>query len=307
MDGISGIGECVAERDPYYLPETNGTVAQVLKDFLVPLAFGAELGHPRDLAPALARVRGHEMAKAALEMAVWELWARREGVPLHRVLGGRGGAILAGVSVGLQAGVGWWMVSSGLSERVSVAPERLMIHLSLALLLFMGLLWCGFEAWAGQGRLDARGPWARGGLGLTVLIFIQSMLGALVAANQAGKVYNDWPLMNGRFFPADYAADGLWQTLAHSHAAVQFNHRIFGYLVFFLLIAFAVTARRSRLVQPQVRAGAYLLSGLGVFQVCLGVATVLMVAPLWLSISHQIVATLLLGVSVWLTWRARRL
>jgi cytochrome c oxidase assembly protein subunit 15 len=208
---------------------------------------------------------------------------------------------------GLQGAVGWWMVSSGLSDRVSVAPERLMIHLSLALLLFMGLLWCGFEAWAGQGRLDARGPWARGGLGLTVLIFIQSMLGALVAANDAGKVNNDWPLMNGRFFPSGYAGDGVWQTFAHSVDAVQFNHRLFGYLVFFLLVAFAVTARRSRHVQPEVRRGAYLLSGLGVAQVLLGITTVLMVAPLALSIAHQILATVLLGASVWLTWRARRL
>lgn len=208
---------------------------------------------------------------------------------------------------GLQGAVGWWMVSSGLADRISVAPERLMVHLGLALFLFMGLLWCGFEAFAGQGRVDAYGPWARGGLGLTVMIFIQAMLGALVAANHAGKVYNDWPLMNGRFFPSDYAAGGLWQTLAHSNAAVQFNHRMFGYLVFFLLIAFAVTARRSRHVQPEVRAGAYVLTGLGVFQVLLGITTVLMVAPLPLSITHQIVATVLLAVSVWLTWRARRL
>jgi O-succinylbenzoate synthase len=100
--GVTGYGECVADRDPYYLPETNGTVLHVLEEFLVPLAFSAELGHPRDMAPALARVRGHEMAKAALEMAVWELHARREGVPLHRVLGGRGGTIAAGVSIGLQ-------------------------------------------------------------------------------------------------------------------------------------------------------------------------------------------------------------
>jgi cytochrome c oxidase assembly protein subunit 15 len=207
----------------------------------------------------------------------------------------------------LQGAVGWWMVSSGLSDRISVAPERLMIHLSLALLLFMGLLWCGFEAYAGQGRLDAHGPWARGGLGLTVLIFIQSMLGALVAANDAGKVNNDWPLMNGRFFPSGYAADGVWQTFAHSVDAVQFNHRLFGYLVFFLLVAFAVTARRSRHVQPEVRLGAYVLSGLGILQVLLGVTTVLMVAPLTLSMAHQILATVLLGVSVWLTWRARRL
>ena len=101
-DGVTGHAECVADADPFYLPETNITAHHVLRDFLVPLAFGLEIGHPREVLPALSRVRGHEMAKAALEMAVWELWARRDGVPLWHVLGGRGGEIAAGVSVGLQ-------------------------------------------------------------------------------------------------------------------------------------------------------------------------------------------------------------
>jgi len=100
--GVTGYGECVADADPYYLPETNATALHILKHFLVPLAFALEIGHPRELLPAFARVRGHEMAKAALEMAVWELEARRQGVPLYRLLGGRGGEIAAGVSVGLQ-------------------------------------------------------------------------------------------------------------------------------------------------------------------------------------------------------------
>jgi O-succinylbenzoate synthase len=102
-DGVTGYGECVADTDPFYLPETNETALHVLRDFLVPLALGLDLAHARDLWPALARVRGHEMAKAALEMAVWELQARREGRPLHALLGGRGGTIEAGVSIGLQA------------------------------------------------------------------------------------------------------------------------------------------------------------------------------------------------------------
>jgi O-succinylbenzoate synthase len=101
--GVTGYGECVADEDPYYLPETNQTVRHVLRDFLVPLAFGLDVGHPRELLGAFARVRGHEMAKAALEMAAWELYARREGVPLWKALGGRGGTIAAGVSIGLQA------------------------------------------------------------------------------------------------------------------------------------------------------------------------------------------------------------
>ena len=101
-DGVTGHGECVADADPFYLPETNGTVFHVLRDFLVPMALRLEIDHPRLLLGALGQVRGHEMAKAVLEMAVWELWARRENAPLYRVLGGRGGEITSGVSVGLQ-------------------------------------------------------------------------------------------------------------------------------------------------------------------------------------------------------------
>jgi O-succinylbenzoate synthase len=101
-DGVTGYGECVADTDPFYLPETTETALHVLRDFLVPMAFALDLAHARDLWPALARVRGHEMAKAALEMAVWELQARREGRPLYALLGGRGGTIESGVSIGLQ-------------------------------------------------------------------------------------------------------------------------------------------------------------------------------------------------------------
>jgi O-succinylbenzoate synthase len=111
--GVTGHGECVADSDPYYLPETNQTVLHILRDFLVPVVFGLEIAHPRELPAALARVRGHEMAKAALEMAVWELHARREGVPLYRALGGRGGQIATGVSIGLQP------TTAALVERVA--------------------------------------------------------------------------------------------------------------------------------------------------------------------------------------------
>ncbi len=101
-DGVTGFGECVADADPYYLPETNETAFHVLRDFLVPVALALEFDHPRELLPAFARVRGHNMAKAALEMAVWDLEARRRGVPLRELLGGRPGEIACGVSIGLQ-------------------------------------------------------------------------------------------------------------------------------------------------------------------------------------------------------------
>jgi len=208
---------------------------------------------------------------------------------------------------GLQGLVGWWMVYSGLSGRVSVAPERLMVHLSLALILFSLLIWNGLEAQNGKGRVDVAGSFAWGGLGLTALIFIQAMLGALVAANDAGKIFTDWPLMAGQITPPHYWAGGLWQTLVHNPGSVQLHHRLMGYLIFILMAAFMATAAGARHIQPTVRTGAFVLGGLAMIQVALGITTLVMIAPLGISITHQIVATLLLGTAVWFSWRARRL
>ena len=87
-DGVEGLGECVADVDPYYSAETNVTAWHVIKDFLAPLVLGRAFADPRDLFPSLARVRGHHMAKAAVEMAAWDLAARAAGAPLSRLLGG---------------------------------------------------------------------------------------------------------------------------------------------------------------------------------------------------------------------------
>jgi len=100
--GVTGHGECVADLRPDYSPETNQTAHHLLRDFLAPALFARELERPEDVGPAFAWVRGHAMARAALEMAVWDLFARRKGEPLYRTLGGRGGTIAAGVSIGLQ-------------------------------------------------------------------------------------------------------------------------------------------------------------------------------------------------------------
>ena len=100
--GATGYGEGVADDDPYYLPETNATVLHILRDFLVPLLLTLDFDHPAAVSLAFSRIRGHEMAKAALEMAVWELHARLQDAPLSRVLGGEKNAIESGVSIGLQ-------------------------------------------------------------------------------------------------------------------------------------------------------------------------------------------------------------
>ncbi|HEX6465602.1 MAG TPA: hypothetical protein VFZ98_14165, partial [Vicinamibacterales bacterium] len=101
-DGVEGLAECVADVDPYYSPETNVTAWHIIKDFLAPLVLGRTFAHPRDVYPACGRVRGHNMAKAAIEMAVWDLAARTEGVPLSRLLGGTRVEIASGVSIGIQ-------------------------------------------------------------------------------------------------------------------------------------------------------------------------------------------------------------
>ena len=101
-EGAQGWGEAVAEHDPYYSSETTETVWHIVTEFLAPLVLGRDFAHPRDLWPAMARVRGHNMAKAVIEMAAWDLHAKRNGQPLWQTLGGRPRPIASGVSIGIQ-------------------------------------------------------------------------------------------------------------------------------------------------------------------------------------------------------------
>lgn len=101
-DGIRGFGECVAEANPYYSAETTQTSWHIISDFLAPRVLGVEFAHPQEIFAALKAVRGHNMAKAALEMAAWDLYARQRGVPLWQALGGTRRTIDSGVSIGIQ-------------------------------------------------------------------------------------------------------------------------------------------------------------------------------------------------------------
>ena len=208
---------------------------------------------------------------------------------------------------GLQGLVGWWMVASGLSVRVSVAPERLMIHLGLALFLFCLLIWTGLEAWFGQGQASGARSWRRAGAGLVGLIFFQILLGGLVAGNQAGLVYNDWPLMNGHVFPKDFlGGGGLGHALLHSQAAVQFDHRIGAYLLLLAAGAAVAFSRRSAELPSQAKALALTLGGLVLLQAALGVTTLMMRAPLALSLAHQCLAAVVLASALGFAWRVAR-
>jgi O-succinylbenzoate synthase len=111
--GMSGYGECVADADPYYSSETNQTAWHITEEFIAPRVLGVEFAHPCEVFPALKAIRGHNMAKAAVEMAAWDLYARQQGEPLSKTLDSRhlrsqssdGHArdrIASGVSIGIQ-------------------------------------------------------------------------------------------------------------------------------------------------------------------------------------------------------------
>ena len=101
-DGALGLGECVAEANPFYSSETTATAWHIIRDFIAPIVLGRAFAHPREIFGSLAAIRGHNMAKAAVEMAGWDLHARQQGKPLATVLGGERTAIESGVSIGIQ-------------------------------------------------------------------------------------------------------------------------------------------------------------------------------------------------------------
>jgi O-succinylbenzoate synthase len=101
-DGVIGWGECVAGEKPYYSPETTDTAWIVMRDFLWPVIRQQEIAAAADVWQLLERVRGHNMAKAALEAAIWDVEAQQKGVPLAKLLGGTRTEISSGVSIGIK-------------------------------------------------------------------------------------------------------------------------------------------------------------------------------------------------------------
>jgi cytochrome c oxidase assembly protein subunit 15 len=211
--------------------------------------------------------------------------------------------ILLGLG-GLQGLIGWWMVTSGLSERVDVAPERLATHLGLALIIFMGLIWTGLEAWNGEEHSRSPEGWSRGAALLLGAVFIQCLLGGLVAGAKAGFVYTDWPLMNGAVFPPVEWGKGALAFL-HDQALVQFNHRIWAYGLLIGGTVYAVQAWRWR-VSEGLGAGAFAVAAALWLQAILGVVTLMHAVPLWLGALHQAGAALVLATATVNLWLVRR-
>ena len=100
--GLTGYGECVAWRDPGYSYETAGTALHILKEFVAPLILGQDIVSPADFNERVTGIRGHHMAKAGVEMALWDLFGKQDGKSLAEMLGGKLRKVEVGVSIGLQ-------------------------------------------------------------------------------------------------------------------------------------------------------------------------------------------------------------
>jgi heme a synthase len=203
---------------------------------------------------------------------------------------------------GLQGFVGWWMVQSGLETRVVVSPYRLAIHLGFAVLLLGALLWIALE------YLHAPAPKraAKTATAFTVLVFLQMLLGALVAGLHAGLVYNTWPLMDGRFFPeAAFALKPWGLNFFENPALVQFDHRIAAYAVAIFAYFFWQWLRHKK-TKGLAMCAAHTVLAITAVQILLGVYTLIWQVPVTLAALHQVVAALLFSAALWLTFELKK-
>ena len=201
---------------------------------------------------------------------------------------------------GLQGFIGWWMVSSGFEARTSVSQYRLAIHLGAALILLVAILWIALEYLRGsEGKGDAKRGYA-----FVALVYAQMLLGALVAGLHAGLIYNTWPDMNGRVLPEDpFFSAPWWINFFENPGMAQFDHRIGAYVV--AGAAAWIYARGIKLTGWAKRT-AKLVAAITVFQIGLGITTLLLVAPEALAAAHQVMAALLLSAAVWHAFELRR-
>ena len=203
---------------------------------------------------------------------------------------------------GLQGAIGWWMVKSGLSERVSVSHYRLAVHLLTASVTFAWAIWIAEGLRPGKPPAsvdDGRRLRATATL-LLAGLFLQLGLGALVAGLHAGLIYNTWPLMDGHLVPpmTDLLAQSpAWSNLFENVLTVQFDHRSLAYALLLLAALHAADAWRSAAGRAVSRRATILVL-LILMQAGLGITALLLVVPLWAALLHQAFAMIVLGTAV---------
>ncbi|MBR1225630.1 MULTISPECIES: COX15/CtaA family protein [unclassified Bradyrhizobium] len=249
------------------------------------------------------RLLGRVIGAVYLLPFLFFLWRGMLGTELKRRLW-----VIFGLGA-LQGAVGWWMVASGLTQRVEVSQYRLAAHLMLALVIFAAIVWTLLrltdrQQAAASSRLKVTG------VALLALTFVQIYFGALVAGLRAGRVYNTWPQIDGAFIPSAarlFFEDPWWRNLFDNTLTVQFEHRMTAYALLALAVLHAIDAVASRTGTAVVR-GAWWLVAAIVVQAVLGILTLLHQVPIDLALAHQAVAMVVLTLAIFQTERlvARR-
>jgi len=203
----------------------------------------------------------------------------------------------------LQGFMGWYMVQSGLVDRVSVSQYRLAAHLGLAAVIYAAMIWVLLGV--GQPARAVKQSWAwLSAAGLLVFSFVQIVLGAFVAGMKAGFAYNTWPLMDGALIPDGLFVMQPWHiNLFENALTVQFNHRMAAYLLFAWAIVHALAmVRTGRIGQMSALA----LAGAVTLQAVLGIWTLIAQVPLSLGLVHQAGAFVVLAIAVYHLHRLSR-
>jgi heme a synthase len=239
------------------------------------------------------RLLGRAIGVAFLLPLLWFLWRGAIGPGLRSRLW-----LIFGLGA-LQGAVGWWMVASGLAERVEVSQYRLATHLLLACLIYVAIVWTALRL-----SPNARAAPPRrirvSAIVLLVLVLLQIYLGALVAGLRAGLIYNTWPLIDGALVPtasALFFQVPWWRNLFENALTVQFDHRLVGYVLFVAAIAHVVDVVRTVRGGPALT-GALVLASAVTIQAAIGILTLIYRTPLGLALMHQGMAMLVLTIAV---------
>ena len=206
---------------------------------------------------------------------------------------------------GLQGVLGWYMVKSGLVDNPDVSQYRLSAHLSAAFLIYAYMFWVAMSLlFPASG--EQRHPWYRKSLAVTVLTSVTIISGGFVAGLKAGKIYNTFPLMGDDWIPpGTMALEPFWRNFFENMTTVQLDHRVLAISTFVIIIGFWVKARKADLParsRPAVNALLHTV----IFQVAIGISTLLMSVPIFLGALHQAVAMLLFTVSLYILHSLRR-
>jgi heme a synthase len=198
----------------------------------------------------------------------------------------------------LQGVVGWYMVASGLEDRIEVSQYRLALHLAMAVLIYAAMFWAALDLYFpspfGAAGRSAGEALRRGASLVLLLVFVTMVAGSFVAGTRAGYLDNTFPLMEGSFVPPGYWHEApWWRNFFENLVAVQFDHRVLAETTFAATIALWLASLRAALA-PGLRLAMNLMAAAAVLQLGLGIATLLLVVPLPIAVAHQGGALLLL-------------